>query len=72
MIDAAVETGQRNLAALEQTAIKDNTLLPGEWYGGQLQLGPRRKWNRGKSLSHLNPGRDEIHDIDVAQEPNKG
>lgn len=28
------------MAALEQTVIKDNTLLPGEWYGGQLHLQP--------------------------------
>ena len=26
------------MAALEQTVLKDNTLLPGEWYGGQLHL----------------------------------
>ena len=38
MIATAVETGQRNLSALEQTVIKDNTLLPGERYGGQLQF----------------------------------
>jgi hypothetical protein len=38
MIATAVETGQRNMAALEQSVIKDNTLLPGEWYGGQLQF----------------------------------
>jgi hypothetical protein len=34
MIAATVETGQRNMAALEQSVIKDNTLMPGEWYGG--------------------------------------
>jgi len=34
MIAATVETGQRNMAALEQAVIKDNTLMPGEWYGG--------------------------------------
>jgi hypothetical protein len=38
MIATAVETGQRNLGTLEKTVIKDNTLLPGEWYGGQLQF----------------------------------
>jgi hypothetical protein len=40
MISSAVETGQRNLANLEHTVIKDDTLLPGEWYGGQLQFEP--------------------------------
>jgi hypothetical protein len=38
MIATTLEQGQRNMAALEQTAIKDNTLLPGEWYGGRLEL----------------------------------
>lgn len=40
MIAATVETGQRNMATLEQTVIKDNTLMPGEWYGGQLVFAP--------------------------------
>jgi hypothetical protein len=40
MFAATVETGQRNMAALEQPVIKDNTLMPGEWYGGQLHLAP--------------------------------
>jgi hypothetical protein len=40
MISNAVETGQRNLVNLERTVIKDDTLLPGEWYGGQLQFEP--------------------------------
>ena len=40
MFAATVETGQRNMAALEQSVIKDNTLMPGEWYGGQLHIAP--------------------------------
>jgi len=32
MFAATVETGQRNMAVLEQSVIKDNTLMPGEWY----------------------------------------
>lgn len=40
MIAATVERGQQNMAALERTVIKDNTLLPGEWYGGQLHISP--------------------------------
>jgi hypothetical protein len=42
MFAATVETGQRNMATLEQSVIKDNTLMPGEWYGGQLHLRRRR------------------------------
>ncbi|UYO46994.1 hypothetical protein KQX64_12950 [Rhodopseudomonas palustris] len=40
MIAGTIEQGQRNMAQLEQAVIKDNTLLPGEWYGGQLHLAP--------------------------------
>ena len=40
MVGATIERGQANMAALEQAVIKDNTLLPGEWYGGQLHLQP--------------------------------
>ena len=36
MISTTVEAGQRNMVVLEQSVIKDNTLMPGEWYGGQL------------------------------------
>ena len=40
MIGATIEQGQANMTALEGTVIKDNTLLPGEWYGGALYLQP--------------------------------
>lgn len=40
MISAAIDRGQQNLAALEHSVIKDDTVLPGEWYGGQLFLQP--------------------------------
>ena len=40
MINATIEQGQANMARLEQDVIKDNTLLPGEWYGGQLHIQP--------------------------------
>jgi hypothetical protein len=40
MISATVERGQANMAMLERGVIKDNTLMPGEWYGGQLHLAP--------------------------------
>src|SRR5258708_29736235 len=40
MLAATVESGQRNMAMLEQAVIKDNTLMPGEWYGGQLHIEP--------------------------------
>jgi hypothetical protein len=40
MISATRESGQANLANLERLVMKDNTLLPGEWHGGQLYLQP--------------------------------
>jgi hypothetical protein len=30
MVAATVETGQPNMANLEQSVVKDNTLMPGE------------------------------------------
>lgn len=40
MFAATVERGQQNMVQLEQSVIKDDTLMPGEWYGGQLHLAP--------------------------------
>jgi hypothetical protein len=40
MISATIEQGQANMANLERGVIKDNTLMPGEWYGGQLHIAP--------------------------------
>jgi hypothetical protein len=38
MISSTIEQGRRNLAGLERSVLKDNTLLPGEWYGGTVHL----------------------------------
>src|SRR5690348_2448010 len=40
LVSATIERGQVNLATLERSVIKDNTLMPGEWYGGQLHIQP--------------------------------
>jgi hypothetical protein len=40
MIDGVLAEGQANLARLEREVLKDNTLMPGEWYGGTLHLEP--------------------------------
>ena len=40
MISATIERGQANLVSLERAVIKDDTLMPGEWYGGQLHIAP--------------------------------
>lgn len=71
MIAATVETGQRNMAALEQAVIKDNTLMPGEWYGGQLHLAPptNQSGGRPKTYTIVITVGTERHVIDVAQGP---
>jgi hypothetical protein len=40
LISATIERGQANLATLERAVIKDDTIMPGEWYGGQLHIQP--------------------------------
>lgn len=70
MISATVEAGQRNMATLEQSVIKDNTLMPGEWYGGQLHLAPPTDQAGGQKTYTIviTVGTDR-HVIDVAQGP---
>jgi len=71
MIATTIENGQRNMAQLEQTVIKDNTLLPGEWYGGALHLSPPTNPPSGNLKSYtmiITVGTDR-HVIDVAQAP---
>jgi hypothetical protein len=73
MIATTVETGQRNMVTLEQTIIKDNTLMPGEWYGGQLHLAPPTDQAGGQKTYTITitVGTDR-HVIDVAQGPPAG
>jgi hypothetical protein len=70
MVAATVETGQRNMAMLEQAVIKDNTLLPGEWYGGQLHIAPPTDQESGKKSYTIviTVGQDR-HVVDVNQGP---
>lgn len=73
MISATVERGQANMAQLEQAVIKDNTLLPGEWYGGQLHLSPPADPPSGSGKNYtiaLIVG-NERHVIDVSQVPER-
>jgi len=71
MVSATVEAGQRNMAVLEQAVIKDNTLMPGEWYGGQLHLAPPVAAEGGGQKTYtivITIGADR-HVIDIAQGP---
>ena len=70
MIAATVETGQRNMAQLEQAVIKDNTLMPGEWYGGQLHLAPPTDQGSGqKSYTIVITVGPDRHVVDISQGP---
>ena len=70
MFAATIETGQRNMAALEQTVIKDNTLMPGEWYGGQLHIAPPTDQPGGqKSYTIVITVGQDRHVVDVNQGP---
>jgi hypothetical protein len=70
MFAATIERGQQNMAQLEQSVIKDNTLMPGEWYGGQLHLAPPTDQGDGQKVYSIviTVGSDR-HVIEVAQGP---
>ena len=68
MIANTVENGRRNLANLEGSVIKDNTMLPGEWYGGQLHFeAPQGGSGETKSYVISIQIGSEVHDIEVVQ-----
>ena len=70
MFAATIERGQQNMAQLEQAVIKDNTLLPGEWYGGQLHLAPPTDQGGGpKTYSIVITVGSDRHVVEVAQGP---
>ena len=73
MISATIERGQVNMVTLERGVIKDNTLMPGEWYGGQLHLAPLVSGESpAKTYSiSIAVGQDR-HDITVVQGPPQG
>jgi hypothetical protein len=66
MISSAIEQGQQNMAVLEQVIIKDNTIMPGEWYGGQLIFdAPQNEGGKNFKITvQLGPDR---HELNVSQ-----
>ncbi len=68
LIAATIERGQENLAQLEADVIKDNTLLPGEWYGGQLHIQPLVSTESNVKIYTISIqiGADR-HDIQISQ-----
>ena len=70
MFAATIERGQQNMAQLEQAVIKDNTLMPGEWYGGQLHLAPPTdQAGAQKAYTIVITVGSDRHVIEVAQGP---
>ena len=70
MFAATIERGQQNMVQLEQAVIKDNTLMPGEWYGGQLHLAPPTdQGGVQKAYSIVIMVGSDRHVIEVAQGP---
>ena len=70
MIATTIESGQRNMAVLEQSVIKDNTLMPGEWYGGQLHLSPPTdQGGAQKNYTIVITVGTERHVIEISQGP---
>jgi hypothetical protein len=70
MISATIERGQANLATLERGVIKDNTLMPGEWYGGQLHIAPLVSGDTPTKTYNISilVGPDR-HEINIVQGP---
>jgi len=67
MISATIERGQANMAVLERSVIKDNTLLPGEWYGGQLHIAPLVSQDGAKTYTIIVTVGSDRHEIRISQ-----
>lgn len=69
MINSTVEPGQQSMATLERDVIKDNTMMPGEWYGGRVVLdAPHTSTGDQKAYRiTINVG-GVRHEVEVAQE----
>jgi hypothetical protein len=68
MIASTIENGRRNLDVLERSVIKDNTLFPGEWYGGQLHFDPPQDAGGKNIIINIQIGSD-VHQIEASHEP---
>jgi hypothetical protein len=70
LIKTAIRQSDANLAALERDVLKDDTLMPGEWYGGTITLEPLADAADSTGPKHyaiaMTVGPDH-HEIDVVQ-----
>jgi hypothetical protein len=72
MTDATIAEGQANLANLERNVMKDNTLMPGEWYGGTLSVqAPAQEEGRPKTYTIALTVGSERHEIDIVQDKSR-
>jgi hypothetical protein len=70
MIASTIDAVQRNMAMLEQAVIKDNTLMSGEWHGGQLHLAPPADQGSGpKTYTVVITLGTDRHAVDISQGP---
>jgi hypothetical protein len=70
LVGATIERGQANMANLERAVIKDDTLMPGEWYGGQLHIQPLiSEGGAVKRYIIVITIGNERHEIQIAQGP---
>jgi hypothetical protein len=69
MISGVIERGQQNLAMLENSVLKDNTVMPGEWIGGQVYFSPLEgEFGKSKHYAISVSLGGEAHTIEVTQE----
>jgi hypothetical protein len=72
MIANHIEQGRANLYALEANVLKDNTINPGEWVGGQIHLtAPEGELGQPKHYQIRIKVGPDAHLLDVHQEPVK-
>jgi hypothetical protein len=67
LISATIERGQANMATLERAVIKDNTLMPGEWYGGQLHIAPLASQDGPRTYTISVAVGSDRHEIQISQ-----
>jgi hypothetical protein len=69
MISSTIKRGQANMALLEGAVMKDNTLMPGEWYGGRVYIQPLASNSNNAPKTYqiaLAVGPDQ-HEIEITQ-----
>jgi hypothetical protein len=70
MISSTIARGQANMASLERSVLKDNSIMPGEWIGGQLHFAPpESEGGQSKQYTISISIGGEVHEIDVTQGP---